>query len=246
MTRKLDLLAERLRPTPGYFLSREIRAPAQAKTFDAEFAARMAELCAEAAASRSCVVQRTHGVDTFCAMGGGDLFELLVSEDPLRLLRETTPAVSRMGDNVWLGGHGLGAAWATFTAIESIRQGTAPRALYTFGSPRVCDSTMVPLLRLPVFRVVANMDVVAEVPPPWRYQHVGRHLLLREDGVLLDSPTPLQRLPSLLRQSAWLVRLLRKGLHSGHPSAVFDLFEAVLQDHCLPRYVTQLRALRPQ
>jgi triacylglycerol lipase len=70
-------------------------------------------------------------------------------------------------------GHSLGAALATLAA--SLRP---PRALYTFGSPRVGDSRFVrTLASLPVFRIANPRDIVTGLPPagfPFRYRHAGQ------------------------------------------------------------------------
>ncbi len=70
-------------------------------------------------------------------------------------------------------GHSLGAALATLAASRR-----PPRALYTFGSPRVGNSDFVDTLAgTSVFRIVHNRDVVASVPPSFLgFCHVGeRH-----------------------------------------------------------------------
>ena len=70
-------------------------------------------------------------------------------------------------------GHSLGAALATLAA--SLRP---PRAVYTFGSPRVGDARFARLMAvIPVHRIAAARDVVTQIPPagfPFGYRHVGR------------------------------------------------------------------------
>ncbi|MBW2355450.1 MAG: hypothetical protein JRF23_01550 [Deltaproteobacteria bacterium] len=86
-------------------------------------------------------------------------------------------ALCRIEVPVFYTGHSLGAALATLAA--SLRP---PRALYTFGSPRVGDRRFGRTLdRLPVFRIANPLDIVTDLPPTgWRsgFRHVGeRHVL---------------------------------------------------------------------
>lgn len=83
----------------------------------------------------------------------------------------------RLEGPVFYTGHSLGAALATLAA--SLRP---PRALYTFGSPRVGDRRFGRALDgLPVFRIANPLDIVADLPPArWLpgFRHVGeRHVL---------------------------------------------------------------------
>lgn len=82
-------------------------------------------------------------------------------------------------------GHSLGAALATLAASRQ-----APRALYTFGSPRVGDKEFVATLSTClVFRVVNNRDVVAAVPPASvGFCHAGELHYIASDGRLLVGP----------------------------------------------------------
>jgi triacylglycerol lipase len=85
---------------------------------------------------------------------------------------------------LFIAGHSLGAALATLAA--SLRQ---PRALYTFGSPRVGDDDFgATLSGGNVFRVVNNRDVVPTVPPPLPFHHVGELHYITHDGGMLVNP----------------------------------------------------------
>ena len=81
---------------------------------------------------------------------------------------------------VFYTGHSLGAALATLAA--SLRP---PRAVYTFGSPRVGNARFARLMEtVPVFRLAGARDIVTRIPPaifPFGYRHVGLALPLRED-----------------------------------------------------------------
>jgi len=95
------------------------------------------------------------------------------------------PEVERLsasGKSVWMTGHSLGAALAVLAA----HQYQKPANVYTFGAPRIGDADFVERYHQSTFRVVNNTDLVAEVPPPLWYQHVGeliyfnsRHQLCR-------------------------------------------------------------------
>lgn len=62
---------------------------------------------------------------------------------------------------VFYTGHSLGAALATLAAAKQ-----APKAVYTFGSPRVGNQRFVDSLKgIPFYRVVDDLDVVTTMPP---------------------------------------------------------------------------------
>ena len=85
---------------------------------------------------------------------------------------------------LFMAGHSLGAALATLAA--SLRQ---PRALYTFGSPRVGDDDFGKTLAgVPIFRVANNRDLVTTVPPPLSFHHVGELHYITHDGGMLVNP----------------------------------------------------------
>jgi len=83
-------------------------------------------------------------------------------------------------------GHSLGAALATLAASQR-----PPRALYTFGSPRVGNQDFAATLATcPTFRVVNNRDVVTRLPPPVRgLCHVKELHYIAHDGRLLTNPS---------------------------------------------------------
>ena len=85
---------------------------------------------------------------------------------------------------LFITGHSLGAALATLAA--SLRH---PRALYTFGSPRVGDDDFGQTLAgVKNFRVVNNRDLVTTVPPPLPFHHVGELHYVTHDGGMLVHP----------------------------------------------------------
>ncbi len=70
-------------------------------------------------------------------------------------------------------GHSLGAALASLTASF-----IPPRAVYSFGSPKVGDSIFVRSLQsVPIYRVALDADIVTGVPPsriPFDFCHAGK------------------------------------------------------------------------
>ena len=87
--------------------------------------------------------------------------------------------------SLWLTGHSLGAALATLAAD---RYGDV-QGLYTFGSPRVGDPGFKKHFSVKAYRVVNDNDIVAAVPPPGLYRHVGELWYIDSDGhIHHDSP----------------------------------------------------------
>ena len=74
-------------------------------------------------------------------------------------------------------GHSLGAALATLAAFKH-----APRATYTFGSPRVGKAKFAAALQgAPIFRIVDDLDIVTTVPlEAMGFVHVGSEHQLKE------------------------------------------------------------------
>ncbi len=76
---------------------------------------------------------------------------------------------------VFYTGHSLGAALATLAALRR-----APRALYTFASPRVGNEAFVASFgSLPIFRIVDDEDALTRLPPEaLGFRHAGTLQLL--------------------------------------------------------------------
>jgi len=124
-------------------------------------------------------------------------------------------------------GHSLGAALATLVA--SLRQ---PRALYTFGSPRVGDEDFAATLSgVSVFRVVDNRDIVTTVPPPAPFHHVGELHYITHDGSMLINPAD---------DAVALDRLKRDRLFSRELHKLFTDAPEPLADHAPVNYVAHL------
>lgn len=86
---------------------------------------------------------------------------------------------------VWFTGHSLGGAMAAICAGRcrmSFIQSN-PRALFTFGSPRIGNRRYVNHIRLEYYRFVNNNDIVPQVPPVWAgYRHGGKQVYIDSDG----------------------------------------------------------------
>ena len=89
---------------------------------------------------------------------------------------------------LWFTGHSLGAALATLAADRFIRdENSAVAGLYTFGSPRVGDSSFKRRLaeegiEQRTFLFVNNNDAVTRVPLRPLYVHVGSLMYIDEAG----------------------------------------------------------------
>jgi triacylglycerol lipase len=96
-------------------------------------------------------------------------------------------------------GHSLGAALAALAALRAARAGAPPKAVYTFGMPRVGG----PLfganygdLGKVTYRLVHGIDLVSRVPPSSAgFHHVG-HLLQCASGAKFDEARLLPEVTS--------------------------------------------------
>lgn len=79
-------------------------------------------------------------------------------------------------------GHSLGGALATLAGAV-----LGPRAIYTFGAPRVGDAAFGATVQAPLYRVVNRRDVVPRLPtqgPLLRFVHAGTECRIGDDGRL--------------------------------------------------------------
>ncbi len=135
---------------------------------------------------------------------------------------------------VWFTGHSLGGAMATICAhrCQISHIASNPRALYTFGSPRVGNRRYVDYVQHEAYRWVNNNDIVTRVPPWWfGYRHKGQEVYLNAYGQIREL-TGWQRL-----KDRW------RGFVSGLKLGELDQFT----DHSITRYVEYiLRAVKEE
>ncbi len=161
----------------------------------------------------------------------------------LRAERPTRP--------LFVTGHSLGAGLATLTAA---RLGSALRALYTFGSPRVGNAAFVRQVHVPNYRFVHNNDWVPHVAPRnplaiiglSSYEHLGRLRYIAADSRVHDNPTLSQQLvlgvqgaiAYQLEAASALFASVDRGLGRLSPrlSIPFDMFA----DHAIVLYSLHL------
>ncbi len=130
---------------------------------------------------------------------------------------------------LWFTGHSLGGAMAAICAgrcrLSYIHSN--PRALFTFGSPRVGNRRYVNYVQIETYRWVNNNDIVPRVPPAWLgYRHKGQEVYLNAYGKIRQLTT-WQRM-----KDRW--RGFVRGLHEGR----FDFFS----DHSISRYIQHIRS----
>jgi triacylglycerol lipase len=86
---------------------------------------------------------------------------------------------------LWFTGHSLGGAMTTICAgrckLSHIRSN--PRAVFTYGAPRVGNRRYVNFVRLEFYRWVNNNDIVPRVPPTaMGFRHTGTEVYLNSNG----------------------------------------------------------------
>ena len=103
--------------------------------------------------------------------------------------------LERKGCKIWMTGHSLGAALATLCAS---RYGHV-QAVYNFGSPRVGNEDFKENFDVNAYRIVNDEDIVARVPPPGHYIHVGELKFIDGDGIIrnrrIEKEHPVQKRP---------------------------------------------------
>jgi len=115
-------------------------------------------------------------------------FEGALEEVWFDLLSYVTQLDSK-GCKIWMTGHSQGAALAMLAAG---RYGNV-QGVYTFGSPRVGDDDFKENWDVKTYRIVNNDDIVARLPPPGIYVHVGKLKFIDSEGGLRDHRTERER-----------------------------------------------------
>jgi len=128
---------------------------------------------------------------------------------------------------LWFAGHSLGGAMATICAgrcrLSYIRSN--PRALFTFGSPRIGNRRYVNYVQIEAYRWVNNNDIVTRVPPAWLgFRHKGQELYLNAYG-------------KIRRHTRWQrVKDRWRGFVHGLREGRFDHFT----DHSIGQYIQHI------
>jgi triacylglycerol lipase len=130
---------------------------------------------------------------------------------------------------LWFAGHSLGGAMAAICAgrcvLSHIRSN--PRALFTYGAPRIGNRRYVSYTNFEAYRWVNNNDIVPRLPPAWLgFRHKGQEMYLNAYG-------QIRRLCGWQRiKDRW--RGFVRGLREGH----FDHFA----DHAIQEYLQHIRS----
>ena len=127
---------------------------------------------------------------------GFDEASVVAKENTLKAAQQAM----RANKPLFIAGHSLGGALSALAARECLAV-QAPRAIYTFGMPRVGGETFAKsydesVLGPVTYRLVHGDDIVPRVPlSDWGYRHVGRLLQCITDGKF-DPAAALSTLPS--------------------------------------------------
>jgi hypothetical protein len=159
---------------------------------------------------------------------------------------------------LFITGHSLGAAIAALAANRAAQAGAPPKAVYTYGMPRVGGAQFSTaydngVLGPVTYRLVHGLDVVARVPMSGiGFRHVGR-VLQCDSGARFDPTAPLSEagadLPAFARELVDTVVSGVAGLLSGHifqPKGLgtfgplFKFLPQPIRDHLQDRYLTAL------
>lgn len=128
---------------------------------------------------------------------------------------------------LWFTGHSLGGAMATICAGRCFLAHipAMPRAVYTFGAPRVGTKRYINNVDVELTRWVNNNDIVPRVPPTWLgYRHTGRRVYINTYGKVRKM-TKRQR-----AKDRW------RGFMYGLKQGKVDHFS----DHAIARYIDHI------
>lgn len=138
------------------------------------------------------------------------------------------------GKPFYLTGHSLGGAIASLVSWKMTALGLLPADAYTFGSPRVGDSTFAAAAQ-PEWRVVDEFDIVPELPPWLGYSQLGSEVRLKIDGTIRFGKTLGEWLKA--ERLRWQKRGQARR-HNGHVN--FDF----LAMHLIADYIYRLEHLK--
>jgi triacylglycerol lipase len=128
---------------------------------------------------------------------------------------------------LWFTGHSLGGAMATISAGRCFLSHipATPKAVYTFGSPRVGTKRYINNVSVDLTRWVNNNDIVPRVPPTWLgYRHTGSRIYINTYGKVRNM-TKRQRV-----KDRW------RGFFKGLKEGKVDHFS----DHAIAGYVAHI------
>ena len=128
---------------------------------------------------------------------------------------------------LWFTGHSLGGAMATISAGRCFLAHipATPKAVYTYGAPRVGTRRYINNVDVDLTRWVNNNDIVPRVPPTWLgYRHTGKHMYINTYGKVRRM-TKRQR-----SKDRW------RGFVNGLKEGKVDHFA----DHAIARYVQHI------
>lgn len=128
---------------------------------------------------------------------------------------------------LWFTGHSLGGAMATISAGRCYLSHipAIPKAVYTFGAPRVGTKRYINSVEVDLTRWVNNNDIVPRIPPTWLgYRHTGSRIYINTYGNVRKM-TKRQR-----------IKDRRRGFFQGLKEGKVDHFS----DHAMANYVTHI------
>lgn len=131
---------------------------------------------------------------------------------------------------VWFTGHSLGGAMAVVSAVRCKLAPipSDPKAIFSYGAPRVGDRKYAGFLKIKHYRWVNNNDIVPRIPPRWLgYHHMGQEIYLNRNGKI-----------SYLR-SWFRVRDRLKGFLASLRAWKIDYFS----DHSMVEYIGHIRKI---
>ncbi len=148
-----------------------------------------------------------------------------------KLLNDVLAWVKKHKDkDIFITGHSLGAAMATYITQELEFAGYTNIKLYTFGSPRLGNKPYVDGIKSPHWRFVNCNDLVTHLPPTaMQFKHHGELCYINFYGNIRPLST-YQRFKDMMR-AHW--RDLKK----------FRVFDGI-QDHLMTGYVSKLENIR--
>ena len=118
---------------------------------------------------------------------------------------EVEAAICGVSLPLYYTGHSLGGALALLAASL-----WPPRAVYTFGAPRVGDTVFrKKLAAIPIFRVANRGDIVTGVPPsriPFEFRHAGKLISCRVAHYLSPGTISNEQEPPALFHGASMLR----------------------------------------